>query len=120
MIEKRKYERVKDGAKVVYKVMGVKGEYLTPALDMGGGGLRLPLQEKIKPGTFLELNISLPDDKEPFFGLVKVAWQGPAVSKSKEGKGYYETGIEFIKVGLENRKRIVRYVNAQTKKNNQS
>lgn len=118
MMEKRKYERVSDGAKVVYKVMGVKGEYPTPALDMGGGGLRLPLQEKIKPGTLLELTISLPGDKEPFFGLARVVWQSPAASRNKDGKDYYETGIEFIKIGLENRKRIVRYVNAQSKKNN--
>ncbi|TAN61835.1 PilZ domain-containing protein [bacterium] len=118
MMEKRKYARVPDGARVVYKVMGVKGEHLTPALDMGSGGLRLPLQEKVKPGTLLELNISLPDDKEPFFGLVKAVWQSPAATQDKDGLSYYETGIEFIKVGLENRRRIVKYVTDYAKKNN--
>lgn len=119
MIEKRKYARIPDGAKVVYKVMGVKGEHLTPALDMGSGGLRLPLQEKVKPGTLLELNILLPDNQEPFFGLVKAVWQSPAATQGKNGETYYETGIEFIKVGLENRRRIVKYISGYAKKNNQ-
>ena len=116
MMEKRKYARVPNGAKVVYKVMGVKGEHLTPALDIGSGGLRLPLQEKVEPGTLLELNISLPDDKEPFFGLVKAVWQSHAATQGKNGEAFYETGIEFIKVGLENRRRIVKYVTDYTKK----
>jgi hypothetical protein len=81
MIEKRKYKRVINGAKVAYKVMGVKGEYGMSTLDMGAGGLRLPLREKIKTGTLLELSISLEDGKEPFFGLVKVAWQNPTTEK---------------------------------------
>jgi hypothetical protein len=118
MMEKRKYERIPDGARVVYKVMGVKGEHQTPALDMGTGGLRLNLQEKLDPGTLLELSISLPDDKEPFFGLVKAVWQNPSASKDKNGLTVYETGIEFMKVGLENRRRIVKYVTDYAKKNN--
>lgn len=119
MLEKRKYARIPDGARVVYKVMGVKGEHLTPALDIGSGGLRLPLLEKIKPGTLLELNILLPDNQEPFFGLVKAVWQSPKAAQGKNGETYYETGIEFIKVGLKNRRRIVKYIIGYAKKNNQ-
>ncbi len=110
MTEKRKFERIKDGAKVIYKVMGVKGEYPLEAIDMGAGGFRLPLYEKVPPGTLLELHISLSKDNEPFFGLAKVAWQDSRLKKDKKNIPCYETGVEVIKVGIENRKRIVKHI----------
>lgn len=112
MIEKRKFERIKDGAKVIYKVMGVKGEYPLQVIDMGAGGLKLPLYEKVSRGTLLELHISLSGEAEPFFGLAKVIWQDLKLKKDTKGVPCYETGVEFIKVGIANRKRIVRFIKA--------
>ncbi|OGX31942.1 MAG: hypothetical protein A3G37_00975 [Omnitrophica WOR_2 bacterium RIFCSPLOWO2_12_FULL_46_30] len=109
MTEKRKYQRINDGVKIIYKVMGVKGEYPTPVLDMGAGGFRLPIKDKLALGSTLELNICLPDEKEPFFGLARVVWQKSEITKSEKG-GYYETGVEFIRVGVQNRKLIIRYI----------
>lgn len=112
MEEKRKYVRVKAAdVRVVYKIMGVKGEYAVPALDISGGGLRLPLKNKVKSGTLLELNIFLPPGNDPFFGFAKVAWQNPAAKKNEAGIDFYETGVVFIRVGFENRKRIINYIN---------
>jgi len=116
MIEKRKYQRVKDGAKIIHKLMGVKGECLAPALDISAGGIRLPSKKKLAPGSILELNIYLPDKREPFFGLAKVIWQKSEITKSLIGD-YYETGVEFIKVGLENRRLIIRYTGSLIAKN---
>ena len=110
-MEKRKYQRIKDGARVIHKIMGVKGEQLAHVLDMGAGGFRLPLKEKLAPGTLLELSIYLSHEKEPFFGLAKIAWQNSDLTKADKGD-YYETGIELIRVGLENRKLIIRYINS--------
>ena len=118
-MEKRKYQRIKDGARVIHKIMGVKGEQLAHVLDMSAGGFRLPLKEKLAPGTLLELSIYLPHEKEPFFGLAKIAWQNSDLTKTDKG-GYYETGVELIRVGLENRKLIIRYINSLLKEDKQT
>lgn len=111
MTEKRKYQRVRDGVKIIHKVMGVKGECLTAVLDMSAGGFRLPIKNKLALGSILELNIYLPDEKEPFFGLARVVWQKSGITKSEKGD-YYETGLELIRVGLKNRKLIIRYISS--------
>lgn len=107
--EKRKYRRIRNGVKAVYKVMGVEGEYDLSVINLSGGGLCLPLNKKMSKGTLLELYLNMPHEKEPFFALAKVAWQSQA-PVSKEGKPYYETGIEFLKLGLRDKMRIIRYI----------
>lgn len=110
--EKRKFRRVKEDVKVTYKVMGKKGEYDLPALEISGGGLRLLLKEKLAPGTLLELGLNLPGDPETLFVLAKVAWQSEAPSSVGEsGKPKaYDSGIQFVKAGVINRRKIVKYV----------
>lgn len=111
MIEKRKYQRVRDGIKIIYKIMGVKGECLMSVLDISAGGFRLPIKKKLAFNSILELNIYIPNEKEPFFGLAKVVWQKSEITKSEKGD-YYETGVAFIRIGLENRKLINRYIDS--------
>lgn len=107
--ERRKYRRIRNGVKTVYKVMGVEGEYDLAVLNLSGGGLCLPLSQKINKGTLLELNLNVPHEKEPFFALAKVVWQSQA-PVNKGGKVYYETGIEFLKLGIREKMRIIRYI----------
>ena len=114
--ERRKYRRIKDGIKAVYKVMGVEGEYGLSVINLSGGGLCLPLSQKMGKGTLLELNLNMPYEKEPFFALAKVAWQSQ-VSVNKEGKAYYETGIEFLRLGLKDKMHIIRYIYNKLKEN---
>jgi len=110
MAERRRYLRLKDGVKVIYKKLGIEGEYELPSLNIGAGGLCLPLKEKISPGTLLELGLLLPEDKEPFFCLAKVIWQAEESNKGQDGQQYYETGVEFIRMDLAQRMRIIHYV----------
>lgn len=111
-MEKRSFPRIKDEIKVSYKIMGSSGEDEVQTMDISGGGLRLPMHEKVKPETMVELNISLPSQETPFYGLAKVIWQKPAAVKGKDGKNYFETGMKFVRVGISNRKQIVRYINS--------
>lgn len=115
MAERRKYPRLKDGVKVIYKRLGINGEYELLSSNLGGGGVCLPLKERIKPGSLLELGLRLPQDKEPFFCLVKVVWQAEQSEKGKDGQDYYETGVEFLRIDLNQRIRIIRYVLAPFK-----
>lgn len=89
--------------------MGVEGEYDLAVINLSGGGLCLPLSQKINKGTLVELNLHVPHEKEPFYALAKVVWQSQA-SISKEGKVYYETGIEFLRLGIREKMRIIRYI----------
>ena len=111
-MEKRSFPRIKGEVSIVYKIMGSNEEGEIRAMDISGGGVRLPIKEKVKPETLVELNISLPSQEAPFYGLAKVVWQSPTAVKGKNGKNYFETGIKFIRVGLHNRRQIVRYINS--------
>ena len=117
-MEKRSFLRIKEKIKVAYKIMGSNGECEVRTTDISGGGFRLPMNEKAKPETLVELNISLPSQDAPFYGLAKVVWQSPTAVKRKDGKNYFETGVKFIRVGLNNRKQIVRYINSLIKEGN--
>ena len=117
-MEKRSFLRIKEKIKVAYKIMGSNGECEVRTTDISGGGFRLPMNEKAKPETLVELNISLPSQDAPFYGLAKVVWRSPTAVKRKDGKNYFETGVKFIRVGLNNRKQIVRYINSLIKEGN--
>lgn len=113
--DRRKYRRINDGIKAVYKIMGIEGEYDLSILNLSSGGLCIPLNRIINKGTLLELNLNIPREKEPFFALAKVVWQSQIPIK-KEDKVYYETGIEFLRLGLKERMRIIRYIYKKIKK----
>lgn len=114
MDEKRRYYRIKDSKiAVLYKAMDSDVEHTVSILDISGGGMRLPIEGRLKPGTILEISIQLPGENLPFLGVAKVIWQEAKITKTKEGQDYYETGIEFIRLGIQNRKCLVRYINAK-------
>jgi len=108
--DKRRYRRLKNGVRVIYKVMGEQGESVLPVVDVGGGGIRLQLKDKLKKGDFLELGLLMPQDKDPFFILAKVAWQSEKLGKNENGQDMYETGIEFLKLDIQHRMLLIHYV----------
>ncbi len=110
MANKRKYPRLKDGVKVVCKVCGEEGEANMDVLDVGAGGLRLPVIEKLNPGTKVELSLLMPDEKDPFCAFGTVVWQSDKPAKTKEGGRYFETGVEFEKLRLTDKIRLIQYV----------
>ena len=116
--EKRKFPRVSHGVKVVYKFMGVSGEKEEGAVDIGQGGIRLLLKEKAKPGSLLELGMSLPHDPGLFFTLAKVAWQSEKGKLAPDKEFYYETGVEFVKMDVEHKMLMIQYIHNRLKKEN--
>ncbi len=114
--EKRKFHRLKNGVKVIYKFMGVIGEKKDDVVDMGQGGIRLLLKEKTNPGILLELGVSLPQDPSPFFALAKVAWQAEKRKLSSDKQLYYETGVEFLAMDIHHKMLMIEYIHNRLKK----
>jgi c-di-GMP-binding flagellar brake protein YcgR len=108
--DKRRYRRLRNGVRVIYKIMGEQGESVLPVIDVGGGGIRLLLRDKLKTGELLELGLIMPQDKEPFFILAKVAWQAELPVKTGQEQDMYDTGIEFLKLDIQHRMHLIHYV----------
>lgn len=119
MDDRRKYYRVKDErVKVIYKAMDpLSKEHKVPTVDLSAGGMCLALNEKIKLQTLLEISIILPDDNEPLLGLAKVVWQKEEMTRDKSGRSYYETGVGYLKLGFQNRKRIAQFISSYLARN---
>jgi len=115
MKERRKYRRVNTGIKLIFKLMGIKGEVTLPTLDLGGGGIRLFLNKKVKIGTMVELGLMLPSEEQIFFSLGEVVWQIVDVVKNKRGEDGYVTGIKFLKLSISHRMRLIRFVHTKAR-----
>ncbi|MCX5708216.1 MAG: PilZ domain-containing protein [Candidatus Omnitrophica bacterium] len=114
--EKRKFPRLKDGVKVIYKFMGVLGEKKDEVLDISQGGIRLCLKEKTRPGTLLELAVVITPDSSPFFALAKVVWQSGKRKLGPKRELYYETGVEFLKMDMQHKMLMIEYIYNRIKK----
>lgn len=102
----------------MYKAMTSSSkEHTVPIVDISAGGICLALNEKIKRDTILEINILLPDNNGPLLGLAKVIWQKEEMTREKSGLTYYETGVGYLKLGFQNRKRIAQFISSQLAKN---
>jgi hypothetical protein len=114
--EKRKFPRLKDGAKVICKFFGVAGETEEEAIDISQGGIRILLKEKANPGILLELGVLLPQEPDPFYALAKVVWQAEKRKLAPDKQLYYETGVEFIKMDMAHKILMIRYIYGRLKK----
>jgi c-di-GMP-binding flagellar brake protein YcgR len=114
--EKRKFPRLQDGVKVIYKFMGVMGEKKDDVLDISQGGVRLCLKEKTKPGTLLEMAVTISPDASPFFALAKVVWQSEKRKIGPDKQLYYETGVEFLKMDMQHKMLMIEYIYNRIKK----
>ena len=120
MKEKRKFPRVSDGIKVIYKYMGVIGEKKDQVVDVSQGGIKILLKEKSRPGTLLELGVSMPHDPSPFFSLAKVAWQSDKRILGSDKQLYYETGVQFLKMDMQHKMLLIEYIYDRIKKEKKS
>lgn len=98
--ERRKYFRVMLPLLVSYTIGEPprQGEEYTK--DISGGGMKIPLKEKIAVGTSLKVQLDLLKDQKALELEAKVIW----VNAVPDDYDYpYEAGVEFINVSLEDR-----------------
>ena len=98
MQERRMFQRIEDIVSVRYTTRKGKLKDVTLVKDLGGGGIRISLAEMLKPGTVVDLEITIPDDPRSFPAVGEVVWQ-EEVNISGESVGrYYDTGIKFTEI----------------------
>ena len=112
--ERRRYIRVGLSLLVGYTVIDVPQEHKELITkDISGGGMKLPLKEKLGVGTLLKVQLELLKEKKRILLEAKVVWVKP----TPDDKEYpYEAGIEFINIGFAKRSMIsncVQYLNRE-------
>ncbi len=110
MKNRRKYKRIRGGIKFIFKFLHKKGEEELLSFDVSAGGVSVPLKERIKVGTDLELALILPGESTPFCCIAKVAWQADNPKKGEKGDPYFDTGLSFIRMNPNERKQLIHYV----------
>jgi len=91
----RLFERVDKKLGVRYSPQGGNAEFCTTTRNISGGGIRMPLLKKLRPGTPLNLEIFKynTDVSVRCRGQVVWTWETPMDEKEEQ---LYEAGIQFI------------------------
>lgn len=113
MEERRKYVRLDASIKVRYKVKVLKGPEVRHeplSKNIGGGGIRFPVEGRLKKGSILELGIDLPDGARPIKAVGQVVWLEKVPIGEAAKKDYFETGTKFIRIDPLSKDRILKYV----------
>ena len=108
--ERRKYVRLKASVEVKYTVIGKPGTIEVFSKNVSAGGLCLAVEEQLSAETPLQLEIKVPDLKDPIRALGRVVWQKRFDSAGDEPRVYFDTGIEFTGISDFDRFNINRYV----------
>jgi c-di-GMP-binding flagellar brake protein YcgR len=118
--ERRKTVRVNCELDVKYNLLPSKegANLKSVSKDISEGGLKLIVDEKMTPGSTLELELSLPNHKSPLKVKGRVAWQREIPGDIKKtGIRCFATGIEFIRVARSDRRGITDFINNQLRAN---
>jgi hypothetical protein len=93
--DNRLFERVSGELAVRYSPQGADGEFCSTTRNISGGGIRMPLLKKMKPGATVDLEIFKNNIDTAFRCIGKVVWVWDAPINKEEDRGY-EAGIKFL------------------------
>lgn len=112
MEERRRYIRLDTRLRITYRILPSPAPTISETLDIGGGGIRIFLNEPMNVGTLLELEIFLPEDNKPIRCRGKVVWieEFSIYQGTKEERKELEAGVEFTNIAPEDRDHIIKYV----------
>ncbi|MBI5554493.1 MAG: PilZ domain-containing protein [Elusimicrobia bacterium] len=105
MREKRSYVRLNIPMEIVCSFQENKEDNIYAiGQDISLGGVRILIDRKLGVGAILELNMTMPFFfAEPIIVFAEVVWQQ---AKTRETSAHYETGLRFIKINIQNKKKI--------------
>lgn len=106
MEERRKNRRMPLVTSVRYRSLREEGaahlETPPSKLDLGEGGMFVPTEQPLPPGTYLSLEFMVPTSLQPMNVVGRVAWIGNA----SKGNGM---GIEFYDLDPHSRLELLRF-----------
>ncbi len=111
--ERRRYMRLKASVGVNYNIIGKPGAVTAFSKDISAGGICVISKDQMLVDTPLQLEIKIPDLKDPIRALARIVWQRRFEEINKEAKVCYDTGIEFTGISDFDRFNINRYVTEQ-------
>lgn len=104
MREKRNYVRLNIPMEIICSFHENKEDNIyAVGQDISLGGVRILIDRKLSVGNILELKMVMPFFTEPIIVFAEVVWQQ---AKSRETSNHYETGLRFIKINIQNKKKI--------------
>lgn len=107
MKERREYIRLGEYLKVAYKILDSKNAQSGSLVeDISGGGIRLPVKNRLWPGAVLELEITLPGVNEPVKASGEVVW----FQVRNDADYPFVVGIKFINIDPFERGKILNYI----------
>lgn len=109
--ERRKYMRLQANVEVKYMIIGKPGTINVFSKNISAGGLCITAGEQITNNTPLQLEIKIPDLKDPIRAIARVVWQKKFAERPE---GDFTTGIEFTGISDFDRFNINRYVTEHT------
>ena len=108
--ERRKFIRLNINVEIKYSLVNnTANKRVAQTKDIGAGGICFLADEPLNKGDILEINFLLPEVPPNVHAKGRVAWVKPFSIEGNKNT-CYDTGIEFIDITDEDRKRINRYV----------
>ncbi len=108
--ERRQYLRLKATVAINYTVIGKPGTVQVSSKNISARGLCIVTEEQLAAETPLQLEIRLPDAKDPIRALARVVWQKKFEAAGESPKVYFDTGMEFTGISDFDRFNLNRYV----------
>ena len=97
--DNRVFERVSGELAVRYSPQGTDGEFCSTTKNISGGGIRMPLLKKVKPGATLDMELFRHGTDMVFRCAGKVMWVWDAPMDARE-EHTFEAGIKFLNPDL--------------------
>lgn len=82
----------------------------TVCRDVSEGGLGIPINERLQPGTRLRLTIQVPEESRPVMATGEVVWCKERTSAISRTGAYYEAGVRFTQLIGESKERFTRFM----------
>ena len=111
MDERRQFVRLDTRLAVTYRVLPKAPTVSATTKDISGGGLCVLLDEPLKIGTAVQIEIALPDRKRPIAFTGEVVWceQYRVIGKSQQYQSVM-AGVKFVKIRPTDQQAIMQHV----------
>ena len=111
MEERRRFVRLDTRLPITYRVLPTTQAIPSATADIGGGGVCLFLNEVVKPGSQLQVDIKLPDRERSVAFTGEVVWceQYETIGRTVRQQSI-EAGVKFLLIDPKDRQAIMDYV----------